>query len=71
MKSIKLVFLYVLFSKLAAFACADQKTDLLVAVLMIKNEAPVICQTFLPLIEAGIRSFFILIPIQLTIRSPL
>lgn len=59
MKSIKLVFLYVLFSIFASFCAVNQKTDLLVAVLMIKNEAPVICQTFEPLIEAGIRSFFI------------
>ena len=33
--------------------------DILVAVLMVKNEAPVMCQTLQPLVDAGIKSFFI------------
>jgi len=52
----------VLIATLLAFSrclCAQHADDLLVVVLMVKNEAPVIRETLLPLIEGGINNFLI------------
>ncbi|HTM06448.1 MAG TPA: tetratricopeptide repeat protein [Patescibacteria group bacterium] len=60
MKAKKHLFLLILLLLFSPLICKISHKDLLVAVLMVKDEEAVMASTLEPLVQAGIESFFIL-----------